>query len=146
MRNLAQIAKRQEFKFALIGGLNTVLDIAILLILVGFGMEKIWANVISTGVTFVNSFGLNKKYTFKSASKDKKTLAQEMLLFTIVTLFGLWVIQGVIILALSPAIKNLVSNDNIATILVKIPATIASMVWNFVLYKKIVFKKQVINY
>lgn len=97
--------------------------------------------MISTGVTFVNSFGLNKKYTFKSASKDKKSLAREMLLFTIVTLFGLWVIQGVIILVLSPAIKNLVSNDNIATILVKIPATIASMVWNFVLYKKIVFRK-----
>ncbi|MDO4902558.1 MAG: GtrA family protein [bacterium] len=141
MKNLASLSKNQGFRFAIIGGLNTILDIVILVILTNFGVNKIIANIFSTGITFLNSFGLNKKYTFKSELKSKKQLAKEMVLFTIVTLFGLWVVQGFIIFLLSPIAKNLINNDGIATILAKIPATAVSMIWNFILYKKVVFKK-----
>lgn len=141
MANLQKILARQELRFAIIGGLNTILDIAILLFLANFfGFEKIIANIFSTSITFANSFGLNKKYTFQNSAQGKKSLARQMMLFTVVTLFGLWVIQGVIISALQPLAQNATTDPTVATIIAKVIATAVSMIWNFILYKKIVFK------
>lgn len=142
MKNLLKKLKNsQEFWFAAIGGLNTILDFVILFGLTSLGISSLIANVLSTGITFINSFSLNKKITFKSVSKSKKELAREMTLFIIVTLFGLWVIQGVIIFLTLPFFESILKNPKISLLTSKLIATIFSLIWNFILYKKVVFNK-----
>jgi putative flippase GtrA len=130
----------QKLKFVLIGGFNTALDFIILFGLKFFGLPELVANGFSTGTTFIISFILNKKITFKSTGKTRQQLAHEMILFTVVTLFGLWVIQTFIIWVLKPIFLPILS-ENLALFLAKIIATIFSMIWNFILYKKVVFKQ-----
>ena len=142
MKNLLKKLKNsQEFRFAAIGGLNTILDFVILFGLTSLGISSLIANVFSTGITFINSFGLNKKITFKSVSKSKKELAREMALFIIVTLFGLWIIQGVIIFLTLPFFESILKNLKISLLISKLIATVFSLIWNFILYKKVVFNK-----
>ena len=136
MKNLKN---SQEFKFVIIGGFNTVLDFSILFGLTFIGVNSIIANIFSTGISFISSFVLNKKVTFKSENKTRKELLREMILFTIVTLFGLWGIQSVIISIVSPIFNNFIDNQSIVLFLSKCFATAFSLVWNFVLYKKVVF-------
>ena len=136
MKNLKN---SQEFKFVIIGGFNTILDFSILFGLTFIGVNSIIANIFSTGISFVSSFVLNKKVTFKSENKTRKELLREMILFTIVTLFGLWGIQSVIISIVSPIFNNFIDNQSIVLFLSKCFATAFSLVWNFVLYKKVVF-------
>ena len=142
MKNLLKKLKNsQEFWFAAIGGLNTILDFVILFGLTSLGISSLIANVFSTGITFINSFGLNKKITFKSVSKSKKELAREMALFIIVTLFGLWIIQGVIIFLTLPFFESILKSLKISLLISKLIATVFSLIWNFILYKKVVFNK-----
>lgn len=142
MKNLQKKFKNsQAFWFSIIGGINTTLDFVILFVLTAFGIKIFIANIFSTGITFTISFLMNKKITFKSVSNNKKELIREMLLFIIVTLFGLWVIQNVIISIAMPIFENLFKNKQISLLLSKLIATIFSLIWNFILYKKVVFKK-----
>ena len=136
MKNLKN---SQEFRFAVIGGFNTILDFIILFGLTVVGVSSVVANIFSTGVTFILSFILNKKVTFKSGNRTKSELIREMILFTIVTLFGLWVIQSGVIYFVSGLLRSFSLNDSIVLFLAKIIATGFSLVWNFVLYKKVVF-------
>ena len=128
-----------KLRFAIVGSVNTALDFSILFILTMlFNIPKELANFISTSVSFLFSFFANKKYTFKSTSKNLK---RQFLLFTIVTLFGLWVIQTIIIAAITPVFTNIGVNKPAALLISKLIATIASLIWNYTLYSRVVFKK-----
>ena len=76
---MQEIAKKHadKLRFAIVGGVNTALDFSILFILTMlFNVPKELANFISTFVAFLFSFFANKKYTFKSTSKNlKKTVS-----------------------------------------------------------------------
>ena len=142
MKNLLKKLKNnQAFWFSVIGGINTALDFIILFVLASFGVKIFIANIFSTGITFIISFLMNKKITFKSVSNNKKELIREMVLFILVTLFGLWVIQNIVISTAMPIFENLLKNKRISLLLSKLIATIFSLIWNFILYKKVVFKK-----
>ncbi len=138
---LKKLKNNQAFWFSVIGGINTALDFIILFVLTSLGVKIFIANIFSTGTTFIISFLMNKKITFKSVSSNKKELIREMLLFIIVTLFGLWVIQNIVISISIPIFENLLKNKRISLLLSKLIATIFSLIWNFILYKKVVFKK-----
>lgn len=142
MKNLLKKLKNnQAFWFSVIGGINTALDFIILFVLASFGVKIFIANIFSTGTTFIISFLMNKKITFKSVSNNKKELIREMVLFILVTLFGLWVIQNIVISTTMPIFENLLKNKRISLLLSKLIATVFSLIWNFILYKKVVFKK-----
>ena len=128
-----------KLRFGFIGGVNTLLDFGLLFAFSSlFGIPRGFSNMLSTSVTFVISFFANKRYTFKSTSKDN--LVREMVLFTLVTLFGLWVIQGVIIHFLTPVIADIGIREELALLASKLIATVASLVWNYLLYSRVVFK------
>jgi len=128
-----------KLRFAIVGSINTVIDFSILFTLTMFlNIPKELANFISTFISFLFSFFANKKYTFKSTSKNLK---RQFLLFTVVTLFGLWVIQTIIITAITPVFTNLGVNKPAALLISKLIATAASLIWNYTLYSKVVFKK-----
>lgn len=125
-------------RFLLVGGINTAIDIGGLLALVIYwNMPKEAANIISTGIAFCFSFFANRSFTFHST--DDKRIRQ-FILFTLVTLFGLWVIQTGIICLLSPLLMSLGFTSNTALIVAKIIATIATLVWNYALYSRVVFQ------
>lgn len=138
---MQEIAKKHadKLRFTIVGSINTVIDFSILFTLTTlFNVPKELANFISTFVAFLFSFFANKKYTFKSTSKNLK---KQFLLFTIVTLFGLWVIQTIIITAITPVFTNLGINKPAALLISKLIATVASLIWNYTLYSRVVFKK-----
>ena len=138
---MQEIAKKHadKLRLTIVGSINTVIDFSILFTLtILFNIPKELANFISTFVAFLFSFFANKKYTFKSTSKNLK---KQFLLFTIVTLFGLWVIQTIIIAAITPVSTNLGVNKATALLISKLIATIASLIWNYTLYSRVVFKK-----
>lgn len=150
MKKLQNLKNNQGLIFVIIGGFNTILDFAILFSLKFLGFVEIFANGISTGITFIISFILNKKYTFKSHNKSRKELVREMILFTLVTLFGLWVIQSVVILTIKTPLQKILPNldflnftlskETLSLLTSKIIATFFSLVWNFIMYKKVVFQ------
>lgn len=138
---MQEIAKKHadKLRFTIVGSINTVIDFSILFTLTTlFNVPKELANFISTFVAFLFSFFANKKYTFKSTSKNLK---RQFLLFTAVTLFGLWVIQTIIITAITPVFTNLGINKPAALLISKLIATVASLIWNYTLYSRVVFKK-----
>ena len=138
---MQEIAKKHadKLRFTIVGSVNTVIDFSILFTLTTlFNVPKELANFISTFVAFLFSFFANKKYTFKSTSKNLK---RQFLLFTAVTLFGLWVIQTIIITAITPVFTNLGVNKPAALLISKLIATAASLIWNYTLYSRVVFKK-----
>jgi putative flippase GtrA len=64
-----------------------------------------------------------------------------MVLFVVVTLFGLWVLQTIVITVTMPVAKQIVGDQNIALLIAKLVATGVSLVWNYVFYSRLVFKK-----
>ena len=126
-----------KLRFALVGGINTVIDFGILFSLVYLGLDKIPSNFISTSVAFVFSFFANKTFTFKSKTGNAK---REFSLFIIVTLFGLWVLQPVVITAVSFTLTPLDVKEGAALFIGKIIATGVSLVWNYIMYSRFVFK------
>lgn len=134
MKNKAQIGR-----FAIVGTINTVIDFGLLFLLTFLGLPKLAANTVSTGTAFVFSFFANKKYTFKSTSKNIK---YEIVSFVIVTLFGLWVLQNGMIWLTTPLIKDLITNEQTSLFVTKLFATAVSLIWNYCLYEQIVFRKE----
>lgn len=143
---MQELIKKHETKlrFGLIGGLNTLLDFGLLFAFSSlFGVPRGLANILSTSVAFVFSFFANKKFTFQSSSKEN--IVREMILFTIVTLFGLWVIQGLIIHFLTPVMVSFGFAETVALLGSKLIATAASLIWNYLLYSRVVFIKKASN-
>lgn len=133
---LAQHA--EKFRFALVGGFNTALDFGILFGLTAFGVDKIVANYISTSVSFIFSFFANKTFTFKVKSGNAR---REFISFILVTLFGLWVLQPLVITAVTQLLATTALDDTAILLIAKLLATIVSLIWNYVLYSRVVFKK-----
>ena len=123
-------------RYGLVGIINTAIDFGLLFLLKSLGLPVVIANISSTGTAFIFSFFANKKYTFKTSGTS---IIREMVLFVAVTLFGLWVLQTIIIDYSLDLINNVVHNLNISLLIAKLIATAVSMVWNYVLYSKLVF-------
>lgn len=128
----------EKIRYLFVGGFNTALDFVLLFFFVGLGLDKIPANYLSTGVAMVVSFFANKSYTFKDTSEKKK---RQFVLFIAVTVIGMWVIQPIVIWFSSVILASYVSNATISLFIAKVIATGASLVWNYALYSRVVFKK-----
>ena len=127
-------------RFVLVGAVNTATDLCIYLLLRELGLAIFWANLFSTTVALSVSFALNRSYTFK-ASGDK--LRAQIVRFLPVTLIGLWVIQPLLIYALTPTIDRLLSSsalfDHTKLLIPKLAATVVTLIWNYFWYKHYVF-------
>ena len=122
----------KKIRFALVGGTNTAIDFGILFGLTWLGLDKIVANYISTGIALIFSFFANKTFTFKAKSGNAK---RQFVSFLVVTLIGLWIIQpGIIWLYTS-----LTDDSPVSLLIAKLIATVASLVWNYLLYSRFVF-------
>lgn len=130
----------EKIKFIIVGGANTAIDFVILFGLTFLGVDKIVANFFSTSVALIFSFFANKSFTFKNKSENAK---KQFALFLVVTLFGLWVIQPLVIWGSTSLMESFITNDALNLFIAKLIATVTSLIWNYVFYSRLVFKKVV---
>lgn len=139
-------------KFGAVGAVNTLLDFAIYNVLSGpVGLTLVQSNIISTTVAMLFSFVANKKFVFQ---KHDGHVGKQAIAFFAITAFGLYVLQtGVILLltdvwtwpmvtALSAAHAIGISSSDEFLVKngAKAIATVVSLAWNYIMYKKVVFK------
>ena len=129
----------EKFRYLIVGVGNTILDFILLFLFVGLGLDKIPANFISTGITMVISFFVNKSFTFKDNDASSK---RKFFLFIIITMTGLWVLQPILIWIVSSVLDPYVESASVLLFIAKLIATGGSLVWNYLLYSRVVFKKK----
>ena len=128
-----------KIRFVIVGGVNTAIDMAILFSLVNIvGLSIFFSNIISTSVALCFSFYANKTFTFKDNNQNLKT---KIIVFLSITLFGLWVMQPIIIAITKSIFGHLSVADNVILMIGKLAATCVTLVWNYLMYRKFVFKK-----
>ena len=128
----------QKIRFVAVGGINTAIDFGVLFLLRTLGLPVVPANIISTSCAFCFSFFANKKYTFKTTDANVR---REIILFIAVTAFGLWVLQTVVIQLITYALSGSYLSDNAILLIAKLLATVVSLIWNYTMYSRIVFKQ-----
>lgn len=139
---MKQLLKKhaEKLRFGLVGLVNTTIDFGILFGLVALGLPTLVSNFVSTSVALSFSYIANKKFTFKHTGKNS---TKQMVYFLVITLFGLWIIQPVIIEETKLFVSQFVENTTFGKYLIlcvgKGLATFASLTWNYLLYRKFVF-------
>jgi putative flippase GtrA len=154
-REVAQVGR-----FGIVGIINTLIDFIILNIVSrATGWSDEIANIPAVTVAMTFSFFANRHFVFKSG--QKQDVFQQAIEFFPITAFGLYVIQGGIIYFFENIWRypvelginlaewlNIIGTAGIdaqfvETNGVKLVATAASLVWNYLMYKKVVFKDKV---
>lgn len=137
---MEQLLKKhaEKIRFAIVGGVNTVLDFGLLFLFTFLGVDKIIANYFSTGIALIFSFFANKSFTFKHKGGNAK---KQFILFLVITLTGLWILQPLIIWISTTSLEAYLTNEALNLFVAKLIATIASLIWNYLLYSRLVFKK-----
>lgn len=152
----ALIAKKipvvlQLAKFSLVGALNTFVDLGVLNLLiiisnVAVGFTFLAFKGASFIVAVINSYFWNKFWTFKSqeaatAEPNKKT-GVEFIQFLVVSVIGLFInvgIAGLVVNIVGPlGGLDIRVWANVGAIM----ATAAALIWNFLGYKYLVFKRR----
>lgn len=158
--HIKRVAKHRVSLFAVVGVINTVTDIVLLNVLrVVTHTEStqtsrlIVLNLISASSVAILSFYLNRKYVFKAHGTRNHMFVP----FLLITLSSIFILQSAVIgFALHnfdglarfcmnigahmPVVRHFSFNFYEANI-AKVFATAASMVWNYIWYNRVVFKK-----
>lgn len=150
-------ALEQGGKFIITGFINTGIDFGVLFLLVFLsGKDKGIYTLIFPAISFIfatiNSFFMNKYWTFRAADRSSGTekTAKDFSQFLFVTLIGLSINAGITyslsnfvppFLGISIGFLNGVLNQRVWVFFSKACATAVSLVWNFIGYKLWVFKK-----
>lgn len=133
----------QFIKFALIGALNTGVDFGILNLLsyltgIYAGARLAPLNAVSFGVAVINSYVLNKYWTFQAGSGGVS--GAEFGKFLFVSLVGLGINTGVLSLVTGLVAPPADFSPQLWENAAKLAATGLSLIWNFAGYKFIVFR------
>ncbi len=129
--------RSEKFRFGAVGVINTLIDLGLLFTLKYIGFPIIAANTISTAIAFVGSFTLNKKVVFRAYNSSVK---REIALFIIVTIFGLWVLQPIVLIIIRELMSPNYSSSYLVLLVSKICATCVTVVWNYITYSRVVFR------
>jgi putative flippase GtrA len=124
----------EVLKFTMVGILNTLVDISVSFILNGFfGIAPVICHVVGYSCGTLNSFFLNKFYTFKSSGNTQKSFLQ----------FARFIIINLISLSVtSMALKLLMEVLLIDFYFSKVLVTFLSLSLNFVGSKFWVFRNR----
>lgn len=134
----------QFLRFAIIGLINTGVDFLILNLLIwATGIKEgnglIPLNIISFTIAVINSYILNKRWAFKDQTQGET--AKKFTNFLIISVIGA-LINTAIVRFGSTNVEPMFGLSQVMWVNVaKVVATGVSLVWNFVGYKLLVFKK-----
>lgn len=129
----------QKLRFGIVGAANTLIDFGIFSVLVLVGLPTVIANYPATTTALLFSYFANRRFTFRAAGQKQ---LRQIVLFFGVTLLGSWVIQPVILHLLEPPLLHVTGHDYISAMIAKVCATCATLIWNYLLYKRVVFRSQ----
>lgn len=132
-------------KFVLVGGVNFLLDLGVLNLLIFFtgiasGLFYSVFKGISFAVAVINSYVLNKFWTFSDQAQNKR-VTKEFLSFVVISLIGLFINNIVASFLVNFVGPQAGISENLWASIGAIIASFIGMFWNFVGYKFIVFKK-----
>ncbi|MGW4111711.1 GtrA family protein [Actinosynnema sp. NPDC004786] len=125
-----------KLRFGVVGAANTLVDLVGYTALVLAGLPVFVANLLSTSAGMALSFTLNRSYTFRSDGGDVR---RQLSLFVLVTAFGLWVLQPLVILATGAALDG--PPDPAGVVAPKLAGLVVGFAWNYTLYSRVVFKR-----
>ncbi|MBI3983734.1 GtrA family protein [Candidatus Microgenomates bacterium] len=150
---------RRVGRFGIVGIINTLLDFSLFNVMSAlFGLPLLVANVISTSVAMTFSFIANRSFVFRS--QDKHNLRQA-LLFLAGTAFSVYIIQNLILLLFTRLwpvpfelahslvdflLRDVFSREFIVNNGAKFLAVGFGMVWNYLWYKRVVFRPRTVEY
>lgn len=139
MTPLSKLLSSEKIRFAIVGAINTAVDFSVLFLFASvLNAPIILSNILSTSAALTVSYLLNKKAVFDDKSDNK---LRQILLFVGITLTGIWGLQGIIIVVLSAQLNTLFG-ATWALFVAKAVATVFSLIWNYVWYSKVVFRKK----
>ena len=135
---------KQLVRFVVVGVINTGIDFLLLNIEMFFtkitsGPEMLVQNTISFGLATINSYYLNKLWTFDD--KDKKKGGIKFAQFLTVSIIGVIINSSIVYLITSNIHPMFGLSPQLWANIAKLAATAISLIWNFLGYKFIVFKK-----
>jgi len=133
----------QFSKFVVVGFINTAIDFGVLNLLMYVSGVKEGAllfvlNIVSFSVATANSYLWNKYWTFKDKDSAKVV---EIGQFLAVSVIGAILNSGVVFLISTYMDPMFGLSQSVWVNLAKVVATGFSLIWNFLGYKFIVFKK-----
>lgn len=134
----------QVAKFGLVGVLNTAIDFGILNILIfatGFdkGLKLAILNSVAVVLAIINSYFWNKSWVFESKSSKSGAELVQFLIVSIAAVLISDAIVGVVTGYIAPLGR--LSAEQWANI-AKVFGSAFSMIWNFLGYKFVVFRKK----
>lgn len=134
-----QTLASDKVRFGLVGIVNTFVDFATLFLVAKlFGVPTVIANIISTSCAVAVSYVLNKKAVFGNTDRNNH---RQLLQFIVVTLVGLWILQSAIIVGITMSFAS-AGHSDLVLFGAKLAATAASLVWNYIWYSRVVFRKK----
>lgn len=87
--NVIKLLKRQEFRFLLVGGLNTLIGYGSYVILLILGINYLIATTLSTIIGIIHSYIWNKFFTFKSQGNVKKEIPKFIFVYFVSYILGM---------------------------------------------------------
>lgn len=118
----------EAIKYLMVGGSSAIIELGLFQLLsAAFGVDLRIANVTAVVIATVFNFLVNRNVTFKSTSNPARSLALYLALFAANTTF-------------STVTIDLLAGVGVYPLLAKVGTMACIVLWNFVLYKKVVFK------
>ena len=136
----------QIFKYVVVGVINTVIDLAVLYLLIAIfhrgssGPYYTLFKAISFIVAVINSYFLNKYWAF-AGSGNKKSASKEGVQFAITSLVG-WVINVSIATIFINTIPVLFGLTKLWPAIGALSGTVLGLVWNYFGYRFLVFRDE----
>lgn len=138
---------QQFVKFALIGAMNTLVDLGILNALMYFtghaeGIYYTLFKTVSFAGAVILSYNLNKRWTFQDTSEEDRT--RKFTQFLLISLVGAFINVSTATLVVTyaePMINLSFLTKQLWGNIGALCGTGIGLVWNFIGYKFIVFKK-----
>jgi putative flippase GtrA len=129
------------YRFALVGVLNTLIDLTAYLLLRHLGLQILAANFISTSAGMAFSYVANHSFTFRPLPGAPVRQRRQLLLFLLVTGFGLWLIQPIVIVAVTHWLESAPPRwGTMVPPVAKLCAIAVGLIWNYSLYSRVVFR------
>lgn len=129
----------------MVGIVNTLVDVSLFTFLHIHHVALVLANICSTTVGLLISLLLNYRFTFRTKPSNIK-----IILYFVVTVFGLWVIQPIFISLVMAAIHHIriiqtllnpLGHTNIVNnVIPKLVSLIVTLIWNYSWYSRYIFK------
>ena len=118
----------QAIKYLVVGGSSAAIELVLFQLLSAvFAIPLAAANVTAVVVSTVFNFLVNRNVTFKSTSNPLRSLVLYLLLFALNTTF-------------STVVISFLAAQGVYPLVAKVCTMACIVLWNFVLYKKIIFK------